>query len=82
MVALDMIEGLVSSGRTKVTLFTAPVPVHEDSLFNQDGLEPLEIIHRELNRFCWSYWRWRGLDFMNSRVILEFELTCRDEGTI
>ena len=80
MIALDVIEDIVSSRRTKVTDLTAPVSFDEDGLFNQNGLKLLEIIQRDLGGV--SYWRWRGLDFMTTRVILKLELTRCDEGTV
>ena len=48
MVALDVVENIVSCRRTKVTQLTAPGTVIEDSFFNQDGLQLLEIIQRDL----------------------------------
>ena len=80
MVALDMVEDVVSSRGTKVTDLTAPVSFHEDGLLNQDGLKLLEIIQRGLGRF--PQWSGGGLDSVSVRVILELELTCCDEGTI
>ena len=79
MVALDMVEDVVSSRGTKVTDLTAPVSFHEDGLLNQDGLKLLEIIQRGLGWF--PQWSGGGLDSVSVRVILELELTCCYEGT-
>ena len=64
MIALDVVEDIISSGRTKVTHLTAPVSFYEDSLFNQNGLKLLEIIQRDLGGVSHWGWRWRGARFV------------------